>query len=143
MRFWDASALVPLICEEPRSAACRRLARSDRAIAVWALTRTEIVSAIYAKVRAGELDRTEATAALRRLEALADRWTEVDALDRVRERAERLLGSHPLRSADALQLAAAIVLADERPRRRPFVTADESLGACARIEGFDVTVPRA
>jgi len=44
MRFWDSSALVPLIVEEERSSRCRVLRRADRTMVVWALSRTELVS---------------------------------------------------------------------------------------------------
>jgi hypothetical protein len=56
--------------------------------------------------------------ALRRLDARAARWTEVADIEHVRERAERLLAVHPLRAADALQLAAALALCDKRARMR-------------------------
>jgi len=45
-------------------------------------------------------------------------------LKRVRERARRLLESHTLRAADALQLAAALVASEEKPQDLPFVTLD-------------------
>ncbi|MBI2898800.1 MAG: type II toxin-antitoxin system VapC family toxin [Planctomycetes bacterium] len=143
MRFWDSSALIPLVCEEAISASCRRLLRNDRSVAVWALTRTEMVSAVRRREREGGLDRDETRSALRRIATLAEHWTEVDALAPVRERAERLLGLHPLASADALQLAAALALAQDRPRGRPFVTADDRLGRAAEAEGFEVAIPRA
>jgi hypothetical protein len=34
MRFWESSALVPLVVEEPASLACRRVLRADSAIVV-------------------------------------------------------------------------------------------------------------
>jgi hypothetical protein len=142
MRFWDSSALVPLVVEERLSPACRRVLRADRGIVVWALTRTEMVSAVRRKQRADELTLEEAAAAIRLIERLARRWDEVDALDPVRDRAERLLAVHAVRAADALQLAAALVLYDDRPRRRPFVTLDTTLATVAESEGFASLVPR-
>jgi predicted nucleic acid-binding protein len=140
VRFWDSSAIVPLIVEEASSPACRSLLRTDRAIAVWALSRVEIVSAIWREVRAGTMDRTAALQAGKRLDALAVAWTEVDGLSAVRARAERIVAVHPLRAADALQLAAALVLSRERPHW-PFVTGDRQLASVAELEGFDVIVP--
>ncbi len=118
MRFWDSSAIVPLIVEEATSSACRALLRADRAIAVWALSRVEVLSAIWREVRAGTMDRAAAVQAGRRLDALSTAWTEVDGLTTVRARAERIVAVHPLRAADALQMAAALVLSKERPRVR-------------------------
>lgn len=141
MRFWDTSAVVPLILEEPASGACRRLLRADPRMAVWTFTRTELVSAVRRRERAGEITAQEATAALRRVEARAGRWAEVTAMEDVRQRAERLLAVHALRAADALQLGAALALFDDRARGRVFVTRDAGLAGAAGREGFSVVVP--
>ena len=140
MRFWDSSAIVPLIVEETSSSACRSLLRTDRVIAVWALSRVEVLSAIWREVRAGTMERSLAIQAGKRLDTLSAAWTEVDGLAAVRTRAERVVAVHPLRAADALQLAAALVLSRERPRW-PFVTGDRQLASVAELEGFDVIVP--
>ncbi len=50
----------------------------------------------------------------------------------------RFLRVHPLRAADALQLAAAFVLADRRPSTLELVTLDDRLAVAARKEGFVV-----
>jgi hypothetical protein len=49
-----------------------------------------------------------------------------------------VLASHPLRGADALQLAAALVWCDEAPQGDTFVCLDERLKEAARREGFGV-----
>jgi len=128
--------------EEERSGACRSLRRAKPAIAVWALTRTELTSAVRRLAREGLLRREDVISALRRVRLLEQRWTEVEAWPAVRDRADRALGSHALSAAAALQLAAAIVLANERPRGRVFITADQRLADAASAEGFDVIVPR-
>ena len=140
MRFWDSSAIAPLIVEEASSSACRSLLRADRAIAVWTLSRVEVLSAIWRAVRSGTMERAAAMQAARRLDGLSAAWTEVDGLAAVRARAERVVAVHPLRAADALQLAAALVLSRER-LRWPFVTGDLQLASVAELEGFDVIVP--
>jgi predicted nucleic acid-binding protein len=141
VKFWDTSAIVPLILEEKVSAACRRELRSDSAMAVWALTRTEVVSALRRRERAGELTVAQTVEALRRLDGRAQRWTVVEAIQDVAARAERLLAIHPLRAADALQLGAALALFEDRPRGRTFLTGDQGLADAARREGFTVVVP--
>ena len=35
MKFWDASAIVPLLMTEPTSNALQRLAAEDQAMLVW------------------------------------------------------------------------------------------------------------
>jgi hypothetical protein len=54
----------------------------------------------------------------------------------MREAAVRFLRVHPLRSADALQLAAAFIAAERRPSSLQVVTLDDRLTAAARKEGF-------
>ena len=53
--------------------------------------------------------------------------------------AQRLLRLHPLRAADALQLAAAVVASEHEPRSLDFVCLDERLAAAASREGFRPT----
>jgi uncharacterized protein len=142
VRFWDTSAVVPLLLEEKASAVCRRELRADPAMAVWVLTRTEVVSALRRRERAAELTAGQASDVLRRLDGRAARWTVVEAVEDVALRAERLLAVHPLRSADALQLAAALALFDDRPRGHVFLTGDDDLADASRREGFSVIVPR-
>ncbi len=141
MRFWDSSAVVPLLVEEPASASCRGLLRADPKMVVWVLTRTECVSAIRRQVREGDLDEKGAAAAEKRLERLARRWCEVDAVLPARESAERLLRVHSLRAADAVQLAAALLAVSHRPKGRQLVVADDGLSMAAEREGFDVIRP--
>jgi hypothetical protein len=66
---------------------------------------------------------------------------EVYDLDAAKVRAHRLLEAHPLRAADALQLAAALIGVFDRPAGFDFVTFDGILGAAAEREGFSVLGP--
>ncbi len=141
MRFWDSSALVPLIVEEAGSRGCRELLRTDAAQVVWSLTRTEIISAIWRQHRRGLLSKVALVSAEARTAKFAARWAEVVAVDLVREEAERLLRRHPLRAADALQLGAACIWAEGKHRGREFVALDVDLIAVARAEGFETIVP--
>jgi hypothetical protein len=76
--------------------------------------------------------------ALNALHYLRDSWQEIAPTPQVREQAERLVRVHPLRAADALQLAAGLVAADFRPGSLTFVTLDERLARTAQREGFAV-----
>jgi hypothetical protein len=142
MRFWDSSAVVPLLVEEASSGLCRDLRRGDPRMGVWTLTRTEIVSALRRREREGEMEAHGVSAALRRLARLELEWHEVEDVPAVRRRAEALLARHPLQAADSLQLGAALLLVDDKPRRRPLVTLDRRLGEAADAEGFAVVYPR-
>lgn len=142
MRFWDASALVPLVCREAQSARCRAWLRDDPVIVVWALAGTEIVSALARRRRDGAMTASTFAAAKRRLLRLEAAWNEVHDLDAVRARARRLLEAHPLRAADALHLAAALLAVEERPQGLGFVTFDLRLADAADREGFAVLPAR-
>jgi len=138
MRFWDSSAVLPLLVDEPRTAAMVALQVEDPAAAVWWLTPVECWSALGRLERERRLTEDGVTAAARLLAEAARRWTEVPPIDRVRDQAARLVRLHPLRAADALQLAAALVLSDFDPGTLPFVTLDDRLASAARREGFEV-----
>lgn len=136
MRFWDASAIVPLLMAEPATRSLQTLATEDSAIVVWWATEVECASAIARLERDGALDQPAALEAFDRLKQLAAGWHEVDPSDGVREAAVRFLRVHPLRGADALQLAAAFAAAEGRPSSLEVITLDGRLAAAARKEGF-------
>jgi predicted nucleic acid-binding protein len=137
MRFWDSSAILPLLLHEERSAAAGAALTEDPLQAVWCLAEVELVSGIARRSREG-LAAEDAARARSRLEELADHWREVSAIESVRRRAVRLLSTHTLRAADALQLAAALVLSEERPESLSFVCLDDRLREAACKEGFPV-----
>lgn len=138
MRFWDASAIVPLLIEERSSQALRALLTDDPLMVVWWATPTECASALARLDREGLLDAQSVRSAQKRLSQLVANWQEVDPHDEVRETAARFVRVHPLRAADALQLAAAFVAAARRPSSLEMVVLDERLAAAAQKEGFSV-----
>ncbi len=135
MRFWDASALVPLILEQPRTARARELLAEDKELVVWWGALVECASAIARLHRDGLLTAAEEARARALLQSLKSSWFEVQPGDAVREQALRVLRIHPLRSADALQLAAALEWAGSPPEGS-FISFDERLSAAAQREGF-------
>ena len=138
MRFWDSSAIVPIVCAESTSPRCRAWLRTDPIILVWALAAIEVISALARRRREGVLDAVRFADGKQRLLKLERAWNEVGQYDAVRGRARRLLETHPLRAADALHLAAALVAVEERPARLEFVTFDERLAEAAAKEGFAI-----
>ena len=136
MRFWDASAIVPLLMAETTTQALQGLAKSDPVMLVWWATEVECASALTRLEREGALDPSVVNEAFDRLKRLAEGWHEVDPSDAVREAAVRFLRVHPLRAADALQLAAAFVAAERRPSSLEIITLDDRLAVAARKEGF-------
>lgn len=136
MRFWDSSALVALLVDEPGSAARAAQLLEDATQAVGWATAVECESAIQRRLREGVLSGDEARTARQRLAQLADSWHEVVPTPAVRQLALRLLRTHPLRAADALQLAAALALASAGFDRLGFVCADQRLNEAAEIENL-------
>lgn len=137
VKFWDSSALVPLLVQDTATTLLEKLASQDRDMYVWWSTELECVSAISRLER--ERKRADLVAqALDRLSVLASRWDEVIPGTAVREAARRLLRVHPLRASDALQLAAAVVFADQNPSAVEFLSLDDRLRDAAAREGFRV-----
>ncbi len=136
MRFWDASAIVPLLLAEPERNRLRDELQRDSVMVVWWGTPVECASAIARREREEALTLADAASALKRLRALAGAWHEIQPAPTVREAAQRLVRVHPLRAAESLQLAAAIVAADGDPHSLPFVCLDDRLSEAATREGF-------
>lgn len=141
MRYWDTSAIVGLLVEEPASAMLRGAHARDVEMTTWWGTQVECVSAAARLEREGRLTPALAEEVYLRLGRLAAGWVEVLPSERLRATAERLLRVHPLRAGDALQLAAGIVAAEDHTASMPFVTSDARLGLAAQREGFEVIRP--
>ncbi len=138
MRYWDSSALVVLLVRQNASLRLEALLQDDPELLTWWGTSVECWSAIMRLVREGTLDPQGLRAVQDRLTELRQSWDEVLPGEACRRAAERLLRVHPLRAADALQLAAALTAADHEPERLSFVCLDLRLAAAARLEGFTV-----
>ncbi len=136
--FWDSSALIPLLLPEARSTDLTERLADEEALTVWWGTPIECLSAIYRRHRETPLADTLMTAALGRLRSLVEDADTVVPADELRRRAGRVLAVHPLRAADALQLAAALTWCEERPVGEAFVSLDERLREAARREGFEL-----
>lgn len=138
MRFWDSSAVIPLLVPEIMSGSMQKLFDSDPIIVTWWATEIECTSAIARQHRHGQLREEIAADAFGRLDALQAGWHEVEPSDQIRESAKRFLRVHDLRTADALQLASAFFVAEARPSTLEFISLDERLLVAARREGFFV-----
>jgi predicted nucleic acid-binding protein len=135
VKFWDSSALVTLVLQQPRTNASRELLEEDGEIVAWWGSAVDCASAIARLHRDGQLSGPAEREARALLDLLRLSWFEVQPGDAVREQALRLLRVHPLRAADALQLAAALEWAGAPPQG-DFVTYDDRLRAAAVREGF-------
>jgi predicted nucleic acid-binding protein len=141
MKFWDTSALGPLLVAEDATTATQALYRSDPVMVVAWTTSVECASAIARAEHDAMLTPAQADEAFARLDDLSRAWREVEPGNEQHEIARRLLRVHRLRAADALQLAAASLAAERRPASLELATLDDRLEAAARREGFSVIVP--
>jgi predicted nucleic acid-binding protein len=138
VKYWDASAITPLIAEEPTRDYLLQLLEQDADMLAWWGTPVEIASALARREREGSLTADQVTSALTAAHLLAESWHEVVPSDSIRRTAERVLRAHPLRAADGLQLAAALIAADHDPTSLEFVCLDVRLARAAQREGFQV-----
>lgn len=138
MIFWDSSAVLPLLIEEEKSKRSLEVLSIDSDMWVWWGSTLECHSALSRRNREGSLTTEDYQSASESLYELSGNWNEILPSDQVRERALRLVSVHPLRAADSLQLAAALIMCEGFPRGEKIVTYDKRLAeACAR-EGFSV-----
>ena len=140
MRYWDASALVPLIVAQPDSSLARKWLAEDESIVTWVWTGTEIAGAIERLTREGAISRRQRRAALDAFAGLSNRWDEVTDVLAVRSRAVSVLARHPLRAADAGQLGAAMLIQEQISAPLSFMCLDRRLALAAEREGLRIPV---
>lgn len=138
MRYWDSSALVALHVEQSATTHVRDLYAKDPDVLTWVLSDVEVRSGIARLGRDGAMGPSEVQTAIARVEAFWESVHEISLVETVKPRAKRLLGVHPLKAADALQLGAALAAVYDNPLGWEFVCLDRGLGAAARREGFSV-----
>jgi predicted nucleic acid-binding protein len=135
VRFWDSSALFPLIVHETTSEAMQALIRLDNQLLVSFLTPLELDAAVRRRTRLLKAAvRQEAAQARAALEIT---FLVIDDAYATLTRARHVIQTHALRTADSLQLAAALIARD-RGMSFDFVSLDHDLSAAARAEGFPV-----
>lgn len=139
MRFWDSSALVPLLVSETTTDSQRQLLVEDQDIAFWWGAEPECHSALNRRFREGALLIEELQYSRQLLRGILARSLEIVPTGALKALACRLLAVHPLRAADALQLAASLEWAQGNPVGREMVCLDDRLRQAAQQEGFTVT----
>ncbi len=138
MRFWDSSAVVPLLVTQRASALADGWLGQDPEMAIWTLTPVEVLSAVRRLVRERALTEAVGAEAEGRADELAAASNVVIDVEGAKDQARRLLRLHVLRAADALQLGAALLWARGSPTGKTLHTFDERLAAAAAREGFRV-----
>ena len=135
MIFWDSSAILPLVIQEPRSSTVRACFSTVTQLLWWS-TPLECESAVCRRVREGSISAAEAKDVRHELEALRLGMIEVLPSQEVRLLAVDMLRKHPLRAADAAQLGAAEMWRRRSGQALSFVCLDQRLRDAAASEGF-------
>ncbi len=128
--YFDSSAIVKLVVDEPESDALRRFIASSGhdSLASSAIAGVE--------VRRAAVVNSEATAARARLHLL--RFEQIAVDNTVLERAAAIAPGSGLRSLDAIHVASAELLRDELTA---IVTYDQRMVAAAELVGLPVVSP--
>lgn len=137
--FLDSSALVKRYRKEVGSAWVLTLASSFNHLIISRLTNIEVASALLRR----SAESTEAASAMNMLnDDLQEIFDVIELNDAIMTGALRMVHSHRLRAADAIQLSAALVSQPAGSREEfIFVSADLELNAAAKAEGLMVENP--
>ena len=138
MKFWDSSAIVPLLVVQERSKDVQQLLKEDRLMVVCAIAVFECYGALTRLLREGFLVRDSFSMAVLKLDKLIAAWKTVELGGALTEEVKRVLRVYPLRTADSIQLASAIISCEKQPSTGEFVCLDDKLAGCAEKEGFEV-----
>ena len=147
--FIDSSALVKRYVQEVGTAWIRGItrARPSTTICIARVTAVEVVSAVARRRRGRTITSARSSTIIHRFRGHLDaRYTVVEITPVLSENAMRLANTHALRAYDAVQLAAAIEVQQERERLGfdpvTLLSADQALNDAAKAEGLVVDDPR-
>jgi hypothetical protein len=123
---------------EPASERVEPLLQRDPEMAFWWGAPLEWWQALLAAQRRQTISAADLQKAREVLDHLRARGFEVQPTEDLRARALRLLAVHPLKAADDLELAAALIWCRERTHGAGFVSLHPPLRLAAALEGFRV-----
>ena len=138
MNFWDSSALVPLLVEQELTSKVIRFHKNNSKVVAWWGSSLECTTALSRLEREGKIGEPIVYRSLKLLDELRSSWIEIKPVEEILQIAKRLVRTHSLRSADSLQLAAAIVASQKKSPFLPMFCLDDRLCSAARREGFAV-----
>lgn len=133
--FFDASALVKRYVRELETDRVLALLSGATPV-VSRLTEVEIASALARRLREGSLARDAHDSARASLMSDLQRISVLELSSTVVRRARDLVGRHPLRAGDALQLASCLEFRERVGAPVDLVAYDDRLVAAATAEGL-------
>ena len=131
--YFDTSALIPLLIDEPLSELAERLWRRASWVASARVSYVEARSGLARAYRMGRISPTELREAVEGLETLHRQLHQVEITADLAGRAGRLAEELALRAYDAIQLAAAASLDSDD---LVVVTGDQRLATAAQTLGL-------
>jgi predicted nucleic acid-binding protein len=134
--YWDSSAAARLCISAQSDPALWKQFRRDPIVTWWG-TELEIFRAIQRLARESALTLVARQLAEAKLTALSRQWSLIAPTEPVRVTAQACLRQYNLRTADALQLASALIWCRHAPRGRLFVCRDTRLSQAAGAAGFE------
>jgi hypothetical protein len=111
--YFDTSAMLPLLIEEPTSAMATRLWDGASRVASARLIYPEARAALAQAQRMGRLTARQLSSAVRGLDSLDRQLDHVELTEPLAARAGDLAEDHALRGYHAVHLAAAELIADD------------------------------
>ena len=99
MRFWDSSAVVPLVLAEVATNRVRGWLREDPGVVVWTFTRVEVLSALARRRRTDPSVGRQLSTARREFLDAWPRWFASGAITEVRLSVAASLAARPTSSA--------------------------------------------
>lgn len=133
--YFDTSALVPLIINEPPSDTCRRLWNDATRTISTRLIYPEARAALAQAQRLGRLDAALLLAAIDDLDSITAEINYLEITAHIAQSAGVLAQEHGLRGHDAVHLASAALASDDE---LVFATGDRDLGTAAQAIGIAV-----
>lgn len=134
--YFDTSALIPLIVEEPTTPVCQRLWNEASRVASVRLLYAEASAALARAHRMARLTTTQLDEAMEALEDIVEELDHVEVTDQLVRAAGSLARTHELRGYDAVHLGAGLNVADDDV---VFVTGDTNLAVAAQALGIAVS----
>ena len=135
--YFDTSAIIPLIINEPSSDRCNRMWDESSRVVSVRLLYPEARAALAKAERMGRLSATQRAAAVVELETIITQVDHIEVTEPLAHRAGELAQAHGLRGYDAVHLAAASAVADSDV---VLVTGDTDLAKAATSIGIAVSV---
>ena len=134
--YFDTSAVVPLIINEPATGVCSRIWNESSRVVSVRLLYPEGRAALARAHRMNRVTRKQLTAAVAELDAIVEQVDHLEVTPELALTAGALAEQHGLRGYDAVHLAAALAVAGDD---LVLVTGDVDLSTAASDLGITVS----